>query len=100
MLEPKYLTQRQKIRNRHFFRNGEKKTLAYFIRQNKLTEINANVPNSPQVTTQFGQEEKQQNRHWVLRLGLFHPDRRKDESANWDLIPCMPGEIREHSTAS
>jgi hypothetical protein len=42
---------------------------------NTFTGVDANVPNSRQVTTHGGQEGKNQNRNWVLRLGLSHPVR-------------------------
>lgn len=42
---------------------------------NTFTGVDANVPNSWQVTTHGGQEGKNQNRNWVLRLGLSHPVR-------------------------
>lgn len=42
---------------------------------NTFTGVDANVPNSRQVTTHGGQEGKNQNGNWVLRLGLSHPVR-------------------------
>ncbi|EGV91157.1 hypothetical protein I79_026242 [Cricetulus griseus] len=64
---------------------------------NTFTVVNANVPNSRQVTTHGGQEGKHQNGNRVLRLGLSHPVRPARRNGNWFRNPCQPREILEVS---
>ena len=62
---------------------------------NTFTGVDANVPNSRQLTTDGGQEGRNQNWNWVLRLGLSHPVRLARRSGNWFRNPCQPQEILE-----
>ena len=62
---------------------------------NTFTGVDANVPNSRQLTTHGGQEGRNQNGNWVLRLGLSHRVRLARRSGNWFRNPCQTREILE-----